>query len=190
MKNILIINGNPNEKSLSTSIVNELAKSINKVSNQIKTIHLYELQFDPILWNGYQKIQELEPDLVSAQNSIKEANHIVFVYPSWWGLFPALLKGFIDRVFLPGFAFKYQDNGFPQKLLQGKTSELIVTMDTPIWFYKYVVGALGIKMMTRSILGFCGIKNKRVTLLSPIRQTTNEQREQILKKVQGLGSTL
>lgn len=190
MKNILIINGSPNEKSLSTSIANELEKSINKESKQIKTIHLHELQFDPILRNGYQKVQELEPDLVLAQNSIKEANHIVFVYPNWWGLFPALLKGFIDRVFLPGFAFKYQDNGFPQKLLKGKTSELIVTMDTPIWFYKYVIGALGVKMMARSILGFCGIKNKRVTLLSPIRQTTNEQRELILKKVRTLGATL
>jgi|SRR3989304_5289898 len=71
----------------------------------IKQLYLGELKFDPILWHGYKEIQELEEDLKMAQEFILWAEHLVFVYPTWWGTIPALLKGFIDRTFLPGFAF-------------------------------------------------------------------------------------
>lgn len=57
------------------------------------------------LQEGYDVIQELEPDLIQLQEHIKWAKHIVFLSPVWWGSFPAKFKAAIDRIFLPGFAF-------------------------------------------------------------------------------------
>ena len=93
---------------------------------------MFDLDFNSILKHGYRQWTELEPDLLMIQQDIVDADHLVFEYPTWWGTCPALLKGLIDRVFLPGFAFKYRDNSlFWDKLLKGNTARLIVTMDTP-----------------------------------------------------------
>lgn len=99
-----------------------------------------------VLHDGYNQVQLLEPDLVQAQADITWAEHLAFVYPIWWGGIPALMKGFFDRIFLPGFAFKYREGkAFPDKLLKGKTAHLLVTMDTPPWYYKWVCRMPGLQ---------------------------------------------
>ncbi|PVU85592.1 hypothetical protein BB559_006929 [Furculomyces boomerangus] len=97
------------------------------------------MKFNPNLMYGYRKRTEFEPDLLEAWDNIKWAHHIVWIYPTWWGSLPALTKGFVDRLFLPGFVFKHiETSPHPEKLLEGKTSEIISTMDTPAWYYKYI----------------------------------------------------
>ena len=108
MSKILIINGHPDPESFCTHLANAYQKGALAANAQVDLLHLYQLAFDPVLRYGYRQRTELEPDLVNAQKLIAEANHLVFVYPTWWGTYPALLKGFIDRVFLPKFAFKYR----------------------------------------------------------------------------------
>ena len=179
MKKILVIQGHPNEKSYCSAIANAYIEGKN-LNGEISFLKLNDLKFDPILRLGYQGEQPLEEDLKMAQEKIKWADHLVFIYPNWWGNPPALLKGFIDRVFLPGFAFKYSTGALPTKLLQGKTSELIITLDTPVWFYRFFMGAPGVKIMTKSILGFCGIKNQKVTFFGPVRGSTDEKRKSFL----------
>lgn len=121
-----------------------------------------DLDFNPILQNGYRLVTELEPDLVKIQQDILHADHLVFVYPNWWGTYPVLLKGFIDRVFLPGFAFKYRENSpFWDKLLKGKSARLIGTMDTPKWYYFFVNKSLGHNSMKKAILEFSSVQKGR-----------------------------
>ena len=92
------------------------------------------LKFNTNLQFGYKKRIELEPDLFEAWEKIKWANHLVWVHPVWWGGLPAITKGFIDRVFLPGFAFQYRENSvWWDKLLKGKTAHIIITLDQPSW---------------------------------------------------------
>jgi len=101
---------------------------------------------------------------------------------------PALMKGFFDRTLLPGLAFEYQEKSpFPKKLLKEKTSEIITTMDTPSWYYRWVLGNPGIKLLVNSTLGFCGIKNKRTTFLSVIKTSDDNQRQKWLSKIEKLG---
>lgn len=64
------------------------------------------MDFNPNLEFGYRKKSELEPDLLDAQAKLKWADHVVWIYPVWWSSVPAIMKGFIDRILLPGFAFK------------------------------------------------------------------------------------
>jgi len=178
MKKILIFNGHPNTGSFCHSLALAYQKGAGEGAAEIQQISLDSLEFNPNLKFGYSKISELEPALIEAQNKIKWADHIVFVYPNWWGGMPAVMKGFFDRTFLPGFAFKYRkDSPLPEKLLSGKTADIIVTMDTPPVFYKWFLGNVGVRQLKKNILDFSGIKTKHVYYYGPVRNSTQEKRE-------------
>jgi putative NADPH-quinone reductase len=188
MKRILIINGNSKDHSLCHSLAEAYAQGARQSKHQVKLIHLSKLSFDAIFRSGYGQVQPLEPDLMQLQQDIREADHLVFVYPTWWGTVPALLKGALDRVLLPGFAFKYRKgNPFPEKLLKGKTARLIVTMDSPPWYYRLAYGAPGTKMMKRTVLEFCGIKPVKVTAFGPVLNSKETIRLKWLAKTENLG---
>ena len=140
---------------------------------------------------GTQKCAQVALFKDDFQNEIKKAEHLVFVYPNWWGTYPALLKGFIDRVFLPKFAFKIQEKSpLPEKLLKGKSARLIVTMDTPLWYYNLIYKKSGHNSMKKSILNFCGIKPVKITAFEPIKSSTEEKRKLWLNKVEKLGELM
>ena len=188
MTNILIINGNPKPDSLSEELAKAYKKGAEHSGANCILLSLYELKFNPILQHGYNKRTELEPDLINAQEQIKKADHLVFVYPSWWGTYPALLKGFIDRVFLPEFAFKYRENSpLWDKLLKGKSARLIVTMDAPVWYFKLMQKAPGHNSMKRSILYFCGVKPVKITSFSPVKSASEEKIQGWLEKAETIG---
>ena len=187
MKKVLIINGHPDKESFCHALNQSYKKGALAKGREVQDIILADLAFNPILMYGYRKRTELEPDLLEAWKKIQWADHIVWIYPTWWASPPALLKGFIERVFLPGFAFEYQEKSpFPKKLLTGKTSEIISTMDSPVPYYKWIVKDIGGKMMRRDIGAFCGIKNIRTTYLATIKTSTPEQREKWLNKIEKL----
>ena len=188
-KNILVILGHPDINSFCGSLAKAYIDSARANGSEIRELHLGELKFDPILWEGYKKIQELEPDLAKAQELIQWSNHIVFVYPNWWGTMPALMKGFFDRVLLPGFAFKYRkDSPLWDKLLSGRTAHLMVTMDTPPWYYRWIYHRPGHNEMKRTILGFCGIKVVKITEFALIKGSNQQQREKWITVAKDLGS--
>jgi NAD(P)H dehydrogenase (quinone) len=188
MRKILIINGHPDKESFCNSLAESYKKGADSTGANSKLVNVYDLKFNPILNQGYRLITELEPDLLEIQQDILNADHLVLVYPNWWGTYPALLKGFIDRVFLPGFAFKYLEKSpLPAKLLKGKTARLIVTMDTPAWYYFLVNRRPGHNSMKIGILGFSGIKPVRISSFSPIKSSDDIKRKQWLKEIEELG---
>lgn len=154
----------------------------------VRQLRLGDLAFDPILHDGYRKVQSLEQDLLGAQEDIAWADHLVFVYPTWWGAMPALLKGFIDRVFLPGFAFKYRENSkFWDRLLAGRSAHLLVTMDTPPWYYRWIFRMPGHQQMKRTILEFSGIKPVKVSSFGPVLHATQAQKDTWAARAVALG---
>ncbi|KKO52867.1 NAD(P)H-dependent oxidoreductase [Paenibacillus sp. DMB20] len=189
--NILIINGHPDPESLCSALSAAYMEGAMQHPVQIQRLDLGKMQFEPNLKFGYRRRTELESDLIEAQELIRRADHLVFVYPTWWGAMPAILKGFIDRIFLPGFAYKYRDNSSMwDKLLTGKSAHLIVTADTPSWYNRLVYKRAGYGVMKRNILQFCGITPVRVTEFSPINKSSAEQRTKWLDKAKRLGSKL
>lgn len=182
-KNITVILGHPNSVSYCAALAEAYVQSASAAGHQVKFFKLGELQFDPILRHGYQQRQELEPDLLELQSAISWANHLVLVYPTWWGAMPALLKGLFDRVLLPGFAFKYRENSqFWDKLLAGRSAHALVTMDTPPWFYRLFNHMPGHHQLKKTILGFCGFNPIKITTFGSVRQTSAAQREKWLQK--------
>ena len=188
MKKILVINGHPDKESLCFSLAENYKKGAVLSGANCKLVNLIDLHFNPNLEHGYREDTTLEPDLLATQQDILDAQHIVFVYPNWWGTYPALLKGFIDRVFLPGFAFEYNDDSpFCDKLLKGKTARLIVTMDAPKWYYFLVYSSPGHNSMKTAILGFCGINSVKITSLTGIRSSTLAKRQHWIDEIEELG---
>jgi NAD(P)H dehydrogenase (quinone) len=189
MKKILIINGHPNKDSFNYGLSEAYKKGVEKSGNEIKEIFIGELEFNPNLQFGYQKRTELEPDLKKAWEKIKWAEHIVWIYPQWWGFMPTILKGFIDRLFLPGFAFDPPEGKSIKwgKLLKGKTAHIIHTMDFPVWYYKLIMRDTGIKIMKNQILGFVGIRTIKTTYIAPIKKSSSEFRKKWIDRIEALG---
>lgn len=188
MKKTLIINGHPDKESFCFALAESYKKGADSAGADCKLVHLIDLEFNPILTFGYRKISELEPDLVKIQEEILAADHLVLVYPNWWATFPALLKGFLDRVLMPDFAFKYhEDSPFWDKLLAGKTARMIVTMDTPKWYYFLMNKNAGHNAMRIGVLEFCGIKPVKITSFAPVKSSDEAKRKKWLAKVEELG---
>jgi NAD(P)H dehydrogenase (quinone) len=193
-KRVLIISAHTSSSSSNSfgkALSQRYATAALAAGHEVKEIFLDQLQFDPILHQAYHNIQELEPDLVMAQQAILWAEHICFVYPIWWGSVPALLKGFVDRVFLPGFAFKYHPGKrYPEGLLAGRSAQLIVTMDTPPWYFRWIYQAPGIRQMRVNTLELCGIKSVKVICLGTVINSNEKQRQSWLEKVRALPAKL
>jgi len=187
MKKILVILGHPSRDSFCHVLAEAYVHAAADAGAELRTLYLGDLKFDPILHEGYRVIQPLEPDLEKAREDIRWAQHLVFVYPSWWGGLPALLKGFVDRAFLPGFGFRFIENAMlPEKLLKGRSARLIVTMDTPPWIYRWFLSAPGHNQLKKCILGFCGISPVKFTTFSPMKKSTDADRAGYVASVQAL----
>ncbi|AIL63687.1 NAD(P)H-dependent oxidoreductase [Pseudomonas alkylphenolica] len=186
-KRVLVVLGHPSNQSFCAALSSAYVNSARAVGHEVQVVELGALKFDPVLHSGYQQVQPLEPDLLHAQSLIRWAEHLVFVFPIWWGGIPALLKGFLDRVLLPGFAFKYQSNSpFPTQLLKGRSADLLVSMDTPPWYYRWVYRMPGLEQMRRTTLGFCGIRPQKTLTFGPVISSSTTQREAWLQQVRKL----
>lgn len=192
MKKILVIVGHPRKDSLSYSIADKYFSGAKKSGNEVRRLNLAEMKFDVILHDDYKRTENLEPDLKKAKENIKWADHLVFVYPTWWGTMPALLKGFIDRVFLPGFAYQYERgsrkfNPFPERLLKGKSARIITTVGGSklIYFFLTNPGTWG---MRNFVLYFSGIRPVKVTTFCKVYPGMKQEKvKKILDKAEKLG---
>lgn len=190
MKKILLINAHPNADSFNFALFEAYKKGAITAGADIKEIVIKDLEFNPNLQFGYQKRTDLEPDLLEAWEKIQWANHLVWIHPVWWGGLPAITKGFIDRLFLPGFTFKYRENSvWWDKLLTGKTARIITTLDQPSWYYRFVFGRPSVNQLKKSTLEFCGVKPVKVTYVGPIRNSELATRTKYLDKVELLGKS-
>jgi len=186
-RRILIVLGHPLNDSLCAALAETHARAAVAAGHEVRWLRLGELTFDPLLHAGYRSPQPLEPDLLAAQQDLLWAEHLVLAFPVWWGSVPALLKGFLDRVLLPGFAFRYDGSkAFPEQLLKGRRAQLIVTLDTPPWYFRWIQRMPAINQMTRTTLGFCGIRTTDVLLCGPVLKATPVKREAWLKRARGM----
>ncbi|MEL6253116.1 MAG: NAD(P)H-dependent oxidoreductase [Bacteroidota bacterium] len=191
MKKILIINGHPDKESFNYALSKAYHEGASQTEASISRLNLIDLKFDPNLQYGYRKRTKLEPDLLDAIQKIKEADHLVWIFPTWWYSMPALLKGFIDRTFLPGITFEsIEGKSFPKKLLKGKTARIIITADTPRWYDQLFMRSPAIRQFKKGTLEFCGISPVKLTYIAIIKDSSEAFRKKWLKKIHSLGETL
>lgn len=162
---IVAIHGHPRAASFNRALADAYVAGARQAGAEVREIDLEALDFDPVLHNGYAQIQPLEPDLKRAQEEIEAADHLLLSFPVWWGAAPAVLKGFLDRTFLPGWAFKFQDPWpFPKRLLAGRSAHAILTMDSPAPVYAALYWGSAHRSVLTGALKFSGF--------SPVTHTT------------------
>lgn len=190
-KRVLVVSAHAPTGSYGAALAETYVNQARHIGHQVRFVNLNMLQFDPVLHGGYRSVQPLEQDLQTAQDAIRWAEHLTFIYPIWWGSLPAVLKGFLDRVFLPGFAFKYQpEKAFPEKLLKGRSAHIVATMDTPPWYFRWIYWAPGLRQLKKNTLEFCGVQPVRSLAFGPVLGSSSRQRAQWLEKMRDLAETL
>ena len=191
MKQVLIINGHPDKESFNYALSKAYIKGVDKTDSVLTQINIAELEFNPNLKFGYRKRMELEPDLVDAIDKIKKADHIVWIFPMWWYGYPALMKGFIDRTFLPGITYQpIEGKPLPEKLLKGKSAHLIITADTPKWYDFLIMKRPAINQFKKGTLQFCGIKPVKVTYIATLKNSNSDFRQKWLEKMTLMGESV
>jgi putative NADPH-quinone reductase len=167
---VLILDGHPDEGRLLTELLDSYSAAL-PASAEVQRIDVRGLRFDPVLYRGYKADQPWEPDLKAVADAITACDHLVVGFPMWWGAEPAMLKGLLDRVLLPGFGFNFQPKGaFWDRLLVGRSADLIFTMDTPVWYFRLLLGDALVRRWRAQVLGFCGFKPVRVFRFGPTRR--------------------
>jgi 1,4-dihydroxy-2-naphthoate polyprenyltransferase len=189
--NVLVILGHPRTDSLCGALADAYCEGARAAGVDLKRVDLSTLAFDPHVHTPSPNQQPLEGDLLAARSLVEWADHLVFVYPTWWGTMPALLKGFLDRVISPGFAFRTCEGGTGYEgLLQGRSAQLITTMDTPPLIHRLLYRQPGRNAMARATLGFCGIRPVRSLMFGSVRFSDQARREAWLQRAQAEGRRL
>lgn len=159
----LIVYAHPNPKSFNAAILETTVKSLESKGHQVTVRDLYKMNFNPVLTGtDFELFQagKKPADVEQEHDYIAAADVITLIYPIWWTGIPAILKGYIDRVFSYGFAYKYSEAGSPVGLLAGKKGFIINTQGTPAEFYDSTGMTEAMKKTSDTgIFGFCGIES-------------------------------
>lgn len=160
---LLIVYTHPNHKSLNDAFLQQVIRGAaeNSYIDEVRVTDLYEEGFNPALvFNEHKRRRDLnkDPELVPYWEKLTWADKIVFIYPIWWGRPPAMLLGFIDRIFVSGFGFKKNGKLFPEGLLKGKSVVCISTMEGPAHYPLLWLHNAHKVLMRKALFNYVGIK--------------------------------
>ena len=185
---IFIFVGHPRETSLSHGMADAFQRGAESQGAEIRRMHLSEMNFDPDLTEGYHSRKTLEPCLETWRENLLWCTHTCWAYPVWWGGMPAKMKGVIDRAFLPGFAMRYHDSGpWWDKLLTGRSADLLLTSDGPAWFDQIAYGRPAKNQAVRAVMKFSGIKPVRTLQVGTVKTAKDTKIQAWLKKAHAHG---
>jgi NAD(P)H dehydrogenase (quinone) len=202
---ILIIYAHPKHEGHCATILHEVESNLKSRSIDYEIIDLYKIHFDPRLKSTeLVKPFENDPIILDLQDKVKHHDLLIFIYPVWWNSMPAILKGFIDRVFSAGFAFRYKpmipksmssffehifkiinyrfDYGLPEGLLKNKKAIVFATTGGPKYLGYFITGWRFKKLIKKDTLEFFGIKTK-VHHIANCRKLDENKIEKIRNKV-------
>lgn len=163
MAKIAIIQGHPDatRAHLLHALADAYSEGAAAAGHEVRRIDVARLDFALLRTQEDFETGEIPTALAGARDDMRWAEHYVFFFPLWHGTMPALLKGFLEHVFRPGFAMEYREGGFPRKLLAGRSARVVVTMGMPPLLYRWYFGAYGVRGFERSMLKFAGIRPVR-----------------------------
>jgi putative NADPH-quinone reductase len=187
---ILIIDGHPDPTG--AHFVHELAdlyrQGAREGGKDVRMIRVGALRF-PLLRNANAYLKgKVPPSILAAQKAITWADHVVVLYPMWFGTMPAKLKGFLEQLLRPGFAFAGRAAGQPpRRLLKGRSARIIVTRGMPELFDEVDRTPRNLRRIAAEVLALCGVRPVRVTVIEGAETLTDAQREKVRFDIRRLG---
>ncbi|MDR4924725.1 NAD(P)H-dependent oxidoreductase [Peribacillus simplex] len=184
--NVLVIYTYPNHESLSHAFLEKVIKGSNENPNikGLQVLDLYEEGFNPLLeFNEHKRRRDMhrDPQLEKYRNQITWADKIVFVYPIWWGRPPAMLMGYIDRLFSANFAYRDKKGLFPEGLLKGKSVVCVSTMKGPAKYPLLWLNDAHKILMKRALFNFVGIKKVKFFEFGNMESPKGKQTQKLEK---------
>jgi NAD(P)H dehydrogenase (quinone) len=193
-RRILVVIGHPVPESLGHQLARSYAEAAEAAGGEVRIRDLAEAQ--PASPSSRELLRVVDGDLSLLEPAVSEdiadllwAEHLVIVFPQWWGTYPAVLKAWIDRTFLSGIAFRYGAGMRWEKLLSGRSARLVMTADTPGFYNRLVYRDAAITALRAATLGYCGIKTIGVSRFDPVKGSTLERRHQWIARMARLGET-
>jgi NAD(P)H dehydrogenase (quinone) len=185
----LIIYAHPNQESLNSQFKQAIEKTLELQEQEVIVRDLYALRFDPVLsmedMTGQRKgiVAKL---IKKEQKYISWADMVTFIYPIWWTGMPAIMKGYIDRVFSYGFAYRY-DQGIQKGLLTGKQAIILNTHGKSNKEYA-AIGMDKALLLTsdKGIYSYCGFQVKAHFFFDKADRASPEVIEMWLSKIRNV----
>jgi NAD(P)H dehydrogenase (quinone) len=162
---LLVIHASPDPESFNAALCKVTCETARDRGHEVRLIDLYAEGFDPVMGleerRGYQS-DATPPDVVPHIAALRWAEGLIFVYPTWWYSQPALLKGWFDRVWRPDVTFTVRTATAPMRpaLTNVRLIGVITSMGSPYWFWTFLMGAPGRKIILRG-LRFCTARRTR-----------------------------
>ncbi|MDM5190603.1 NAD(P)H-dependent oxidoreductase [Bacillus sp. DX4.1] len=185
----LIIYAHPNPQSFNHAILETVQGQLEEKGHEVRVRDLYALNFNPVLaTDDFISFSQgnTPAEIEEEQKHIAWADNIIFIYPVWWAGLPAILKGYVDRVFSHGFAYAYSENGI-EKLLNGKKGLLLSTMGNTKEAYTANGMFEAMKKTTDAgIFDFTGIETLEHTFYTSVPSVDDAARKQYLEEVKEL----
>lgn len=181
MRTVIVFN-HPYESSFCYAILNAVTNGLQKAGHEVDLMHLDSDGFNPVMTQDDLKAfvahQPIDPQIVNYNERLKNADHLIFIFPIWWDIMPAMTKGFIDRVLFPGVVYDHHPRGFGLvPLLKNlKSVTIITTMNKPRILYSLLIGNLIRKVMLRSVFKTMGYKHLNWISFTSVKSVSQEKR--------------
>jgi putative NADPH-quinone reductase len=189
MRTAIVFN-HPHEGSFGNAILNAVIKGLKSANNVVDLIHLDNDGFNPVMskadLKGLVEHKPVDPQVIDYNRRLEKADHLIFIFPIWWDLMPAMTKGFIDRVLTPGVVYDHHPRGFGLvpllKNLKGVT--VITTMNKPKIMYSLLIGNLIKKAMIKSVFKTMGYKNLKWISYNMVKSVSQKKRVKWLTDIE------
>ncbi len=192
---ISIILAHPNVGSFNHAIAEAAGSALVGSGHEVSFHDLYQEGFDPILPSEeIPKDGDVDPPIQKHCDEIASVDGIIIVHPNWWGMPPAILKGWIDRVIRPGVAYEFLEGdsgeGVPQGLLRANKVVVFNTSNTFPERERQVFGDPLEALWKNCIFGLCGVKEFYRTTYSVVVTSSPAQRKAWLEDVKETVTTI
>ena len=183
--NTLVIYAHPNTGGHCFSILQEVKNNLDQQKKPYEVLDLYAMHYDPVLHeeehyvSGNRTVSQTNQDI---QKKIEQTDKIIFIFPVWWGSMPAILKGFIDRVFTSRWAYHYE-GAIPLGHPKGKKALVYMTTGSAWWQYYALVWARPSMTFRIEFLWFCGIMKTKFMRFHKCRAFTEKRNTEIKRRV-------
>lgn len=189
MTRILVINGHPDPSPgrFAAALADAYARGAEAAGHTVSRLAVGEVPAAFMTTLEEFGTAPEEEAMVKAQALVREAGHVVIIYPLWLGTMPARLKAFFEQLARGGFFLSFSDEGgWPGKNMRGKSARVVVTMGMPAFAYRLFFGAHSLKALESGILGIAGFRPVRDTIFGGV-ESGPEARARMLRKVEALG---
>lgn len=160
----LLVYCHPSPASFTAAVRGVVERELSAAGAAVHVIDLYGEGFSPVMgrgeWDGYLATPENEGPVATHVAALRWADAVVFVYPTWWYGPPAMLKGWLDRVLLPGVAFELQSSrDISPSLTHVRTMAVFTTCGASRWL-TYMIGDIGKRMLLRGVRPLCHLRTQ------------------------------